>query len=203
MLRQDITTITSNPNPNSKDEVLLIIAEKLGEICNCIGGDEFLDRLLIPLELLAAVEESAVRDMTLKSIGTVVTRMSEEHVAKCFIPFIFRLSSKDWFTSRISAASLFHMAYKRLPDSEKSSIRALFLTLCSDDTPSVRRAAAFNFSLLVKLIQPSEVLEEFMGTFNSISIDEQDSVRIQVCFDINSFVPLYCFMFFLSYAYVV
>lgn len=165
---------------DDEDEVLLIIAEKLGEMCSCVGGDEHIHRLLAPLELLAAVEESVVREITLKSIEIVIIKMSDDHVVKYFVPFIFRLSSKDWFTSRISGASLFHMVYKRLPDVEKSRIRALLIGLCSDDTPSVRRAAALNFSLLVKLMRPFEVYEEFMTTFSSISKDEQDSVRIQV-----------------------
>lgn len=165
---------------DDEDEVLLIIAEKLGEMCNCVGGDEYVYRLLSPLELLTAVEESAVREMTLKSVDIVTNRMSEEHIVNYFVPFIVRLSTKDWFTSRISAASLFHIAYTRLPDTEKSSIRALFLKICSDDTPSVRRAAALNFSVFVKLVKPIEVFEEFMKIFINISTDEQDSVRIQV-----------------------
>ena len=34
-----------------------------GEMCACVGGDEHVYRLLGPLELLATVEESAVREM--------------------------------------------------------------------------------------------------------------------------------------------
>ena len=80
---------------DDEDEVLLILAEKLGkyvakkfemlicsfvcfvcfritvcdfnccvgEMCTCVGGDEHVHRLLGPLELLATVEESAVREM--------------------------------------------------------------------------------------------------------------------------------------------
>ena len=165
---------------DDEDEVLLTIAEKLGEMCNCVGGDEYINRLLAPLELLAAVEESAVREMTLKSIEIVVGRMSDEHLVKFFCPFLSRLAVKDWFTSRISAASLFHVVYRRLSDSEKSRFRALFLRLCADDTPSVRRAAALNFSLLIKLVKPFEVFDECLTTFNSIGKDDQDSVRIHV-----------------------
>lgn len=149
-------------------------------MCNCVGGDDYINRLLAPLELLAAVEESAVRDMTLRSIEIVVNRMSDEHIGKFFIPFLSRLSSKDWFTSRISAASLFHIVYNRLSETEKCRVRSLFHRLCSDDTPSVRRAAAVNFSALMNLMKPFEVFDEFIGTFNSIAKDEQDSVRIQV-----------------------
>ena len=42
--------------------MLLIMAEKLGEFSELIGGYQHLYCLLAPLELLATAEESAVRD---------------------------------------------------------------------------------------------------------------------------------------------
>ena len=53
------------------DEVLVVIAEKLGELTNYVGGAEHVHRLLPPLELLAAVEESLVREATIKSAEQV------------------------------------------------------------------------------------------------------------------------------------
>jgi serine/threonine-protein phosphatase 2A regulatory subunit A len=55
----------STESADDEDEVLLILAEKLGEMCACVGGDEHVYRLLAPLELLATVEESAVREMVM------------------------------------------------------------------------------------------------------------------------------------------
>jgi serine/threonine-protein phosphatase 2A regulatory subunit A len=77
------------------------------------------------------------------------------------------------FTSRVSAATLFHIAYRRLPEAEKLNFRALFLRLCGDDTPMVRRAAATNLGLLAKQMRTSEVVNEFISTFNALASDEQ------------------------------
>ena len=61
-------SLCSSPCPctesaDDEDEVLLILAEKLGEMVICVGGDDYVYRLLAPLELLATVEENAVREM--------------------------------------------------------------------------------------------------------------------------------------------
>lgn len=44
------------------DEVLQVIAEKLGELSTLVGGEEYVYYLLNPLESLAKVIEGSVRD---------------------------------------------------------------------------------------------------------------------------------------------
>lgn len=61
---------------------------------------------------------------------------------------ITRLASGDWFTSRTSACSLFSVAYPKVSDDVKKELRRLFVQLCKDDTPMVRRAAAANLGVL-------------------------------------------------------
>ena len=46
------------------------------------------------------------------------------------------------YTSRASAAALFHIAYKMVPDKTKPDLEAEFLRLCMDETPTVRRVAS-------------------------------------------------------------
>ena len=45
-----------------EDEVLVALAEALGDFVNLIGGARFAPKLLEPLEVLAATEETVVRD---------------------------------------------------------------------------------------------------------------------------------------------
>ena len=63
--------------------------------------------------------------------------MINEHVMEYFVPFVIKLASKDWFTARISAASLLSIAYARVSESTKKDFRNLFIRLCGDDTPMV------------------------------------------------------------------
>jgi serine/threonine-protein phosphatase 2A regulatory subunit A len=47
---------------DDEEEVLLILAEKLGEFTDFIGGAVHAEALFKPLERLCQVEESVVRD---------------------------------------------------------------------------------------------------------------------------------------------
>jgi serine/threonine-protein phosphatase 2A regulatory subunit A len=54
---------------DDEDEVLLTLAGELGDFVEYIGGPSFAHILLQPLENLAAVEETMVRDKVKKRIG--------------------------------------------------------------------------------------------------------------------------------------
>ena len=124
----------------------------------CVGGDEYLYRLLNPLgnmpnndilsctnslilslitEMLVCVDEAQVRNTAVRSIEVVVSQMPVEHIAKHFVPFLERLSAKDGFTSRISASCLYHVVFNRMGELDKKHIKSLFYKLCQDDTPMV------------------------------------------------------------------
>jgi serine/threonine-protein phosphatase 2A regulatory subunit A len=129
----------------------VVIAEKLGELTNYVGGAEHVHRLLPPLEVLAAVEESLVREATIKSAEQVAAAMPIDHIVKFYCPFVTSLASKDWYTARITATNLFHSCYPRLAERSDSAaaaaqFRQLFITLCADETSMVRRSGAINLS---------------------------------------------------------
>ena len=89
-------------------------------------SDVFLYQLLSlqpPLESLATVEETVVRDKAVESLR----KLSEEHSAADleahFIPLVKRLSSGDWFTSRTSACGLFSVSYPKCSVGIKAELR--------------------------------------------------------------------------------
>lgn len=47
---------------DDEDDVLLALAEELGQLVEAVGGAEYAYYLLPPLENIAAVEEASVRD---------------------------------------------------------------------------------------------------------------------------------------------
>lgn len=117
--------------------------------------------------------------------------MTDEHISRFYTPFLKRLVKKDWFTSRISAASLVHVVYRRLPESEKSQYLKLFCGLCTDDTPMVRRVAAQHLGRVAKHVRPQE-MSELVSLFTKLAADDQDSVRIQTisnCFSFADILP--------------
>jgi serine/threonine-protein phosphatase 2A regulatory subunit A len=93
---------------------LLALAEELGNFSSCVGGKEYAHVLLRPLETLAAVEETVVRDMAVESLCKTAELLSEQQLEDYYVPLVKRLSSGDWFTSRTSAAGLFAASYSKM-----------------------------------------------------------------------------------------
>lgn len=93
-----------------EDEVLLALAEQLGDFINLVGGPEHAYCLLPPLESLSTVEETVVRDKAVESLRSVALQHSSNDLETHFVPLVTRLASGDWFTSRTSACGLFSVS---------------------------------------------------------------------------------------------
>lgn len=190
---------------DDEDEVLLTLAEELGDYIDQIGGPEYAHVLMEPLETLGIVEETIVRDKAVESLRKVseaVHKASPEHSRTLHMdhlyPLLHRLATGDWFTSRISACSLFGAVYTGLPKDVpelKSEILTMFKTLARDETPMVRRAAASNIGNIasaVSLTDPEKVSEELFPVFSNLVDDEQDSVRLLVVENAAIFARVIC-----------
>jgi len=171
-----------NESIDDEDEVLLALAEELGNFVEYVGGSAHASALLTPLETLATVEETVVRDKAVDSLNKVAQQLSSEHLLEYFVPLIRRLAGGDWFTSRISACGLLAVAYGRLPPSTKEELRTSFAQLCRDDTPMVRRAASAHLGHLARSVhaasEPEHLHSDLLPLFAALSSDEQDSVRL-------------------------
>jgi len=72
-----------------------------------VGGPQHGHVLLSPLENLAAIEEPLVREKAVESLNKICSQLSPQQIEESFIPMLLRLSKADWFTSKISACSLY------------------------------------------------------------------------------------------------
>jgi len=171
-----------NESIDDEDEVLLALAEELGNFVDFVGGTSHAISLLAPLETLATVEETVVRKKAVESLNKVCCQLSAEHLLDHFVPLVRRLASGDWFTSRISACGLFAVSYATVPAPTQDELRSSFAQLCRDDTPMVRRAASAHLPMLASAAQSSSQPHHFRGEllplFATLSADEQDSVRL-------------------------
>ena len=87
---------------------------------------------------------------------------------------LLRLVKGDRFTSRISACALFPSIFEKLDTTTDDHLSLLFISLCQDETPMVRRAAAQSY----KLILPHSQHSCYLPTFITLLSDHQDSVRL-------------------------
>ncbi|CAG0921344.1 unnamed protein product [Notodromas monacha] len=161
-----------------EDEVLLALAEQLGQFTAMVGGPDHVCCLLPPLESLASVEETVVRDKATESLRLLAAQHSVADLESQFVPLIRRLSTGDWFTSRTSACGLFSVAYPRVSTSLKAELRGHFRQLCQDDTPMVRRAAACKLGEFAQVVEIEFLKSDLIPMFVNLASDEQDSVRL-------------------------
>lgn len=61
-----------------------------------MGGPAHAHIILTPLESLAMVEETVVRDRAVQSLCAIAQEMSAEHIEQYFEPLIRRLATGDW-----------------------------------------------------------------------------------------------------------
>lgn len=102
-----------------------------------VGGPEYAMYLIPPLESLANVEETVVRDKAVESLRIVAAQHSAADLEAHVVPTLQTLVSGDWFTSRTSACALFSVCYPRVSQAVKADLRINFRQLCSDETPMV------------------------------------------------------------------
>ncbi|KAJ3197504.1 hypothetical protein HK101_003202 [Irineochytrium annulatum] len=187
---------------DDEDEVLLVLAEELGNFVEYVGGPTYGHILLVPLETLAAVEETTVRDKSffdggtrvdgiikifvhpqaVESIAKIAQSLSQSQVEEFFVPMVKRLTIGDWFTSRVSACGLYAPGYATALPATQEDLRKSYGQLCHDDTPMVRRAAATHLCKLTKKVAKDHMISEIIPLFNQLAQDEQgiqkDSVRL-------------------------
>jgi HEAT repeat protein len=163
---------------DDEDEVLMALAEELGNFVDHVGGAAYAHVLLQPLESLAAVEETVVRDKAVEAILKVAEHIPNDSFEVAFLPMLKRLSTGDWFTPRSSACGLYALVYPRVSDGAKPDLRQLYGKLCNDDTPMVRRAAASNFKKFVVTVDKAQIKSEMIPIFQTLARDDQDSVRL-------------------------
>ena len=164
----------------------------MGSFTPLVGGPEWVHCLLPPLESLATVEETVVRDKAVESLRNISQQHSPADLEEYFFPLVKRLSSGEWFTSRTSACGLFSVCYARVQLSIKGELRTHFRNLCTDDTPMVRRAAASKLGEFAKVLEPEFLKSDVIQLWSQLAADEQDSVRllaVEACVSIASLLP--------------
>lgn len=94
------------------------------------------------------------------------------------MPMTLRLSKADWFTSKISAAGLYSVPYRKVSPALQQTLRQQFGGLVHDDTPMVRRQSATHLAKFIKEMDSQVIIDEMIPLFQYLASDDQDSVRL-------------------------
>lgn len=161
-----------------EDEILQAVAEELAKFVPLVGGPAYAHTLLPPLESLAVVDETVVREKAVDTLQALARDHSTAQLEQFFCPLIKRLAAGDWFSARSSACGLFVCCYSRVSPQHQTALRQLFTQLCHDDTPMVRRSAATHLGKLAEAAGAESMRAELLPLFSYLMQDDQDTVRM-------------------------
>lgn len=161
------------------DEGLTIIGNQLGDFHELVGGSAHVPVLLPLLEKLSGQEEFVVRDSAVKAICKLAAHLHANDVATKIVPLIRRLANGGWFTTRVSASSLFTPAYPHLTAQLKDELRALFTNLCNDDTPMVRKAAYKSMGDFGAVLSKEHFKTDMIPILKAVVQDDVDTMRLE------------------------
>lgn len=176
--RTELVPFLEEVTQEDEDEVLTVLAEQLGSFIPYIGGADYAHILISTLEGLAAMEEPLVRDKAVESLNKLGETQSQDQIEQYFIPLVKRLSSTEWFSSRVSATGLYPMIIAKVSEPAREELLALYRALCQDEAPMVRRAAATNLPKVVSALPAAKFEGSIYSMFHSQVSDDQDSVRL-------------------------
>lgn len=113
------------------DEILLILAEQLGQLVKCGLIPAYRSLTIVSiLEKLAGVEETVVRDKAVESLNSIIPELFVEHLTvrgkeeeeariHCarsapglLVAMVKRMANSDWFTAKVSACALIPTVYQ-------------------------------------------------------------------------------------------
>lgn len=177
------------------DEFLYCMAKQYGELRKFIHQDR-LETLMKPLVHLAQQEETVIRDEAISSLCTIVEMKPKELRGQLMghLKEMTKQSGGSQFTTRVSACSLFPAVYKHHKaeydnnSAENKEIRKelckSYHTICNDDTPMVRRAAANRMKDLVMELDQEELCDPaslILDAYQNMAKEPtQDVIRVAV-----------------------
>lgn len=176
--RTELVPFLEEVTQEDEDEVLTVLAEELGDFIPYIGGAEYAHILISTLEGLSAMEEPLVRDKAVESLNKLCETQTAEQIEAHFIPLIKRLSSTEWFSSRVSATGLYQTVIAKVSPTAQEDLLSQYKALCQDEAPMVRRAAATNLPKVISALPDAKFEGSIYSMFQSQVTDDQDSVRL-------------------------
>ena len=170
--------------PDNDDEALTALAKEIYTLNELFTSDEM--KFVLPiLKHLATTEEVVVRDAAVDSINKIVENMSPDVVCDEMVSVIEDLFHDDWFTPRVSSASLISKVYQKIVSltgtrdvsEQLKSLRDCFFSLCKDDTPMVRRAAAKNISAVFAVFE-DEYIGLFVAQYDEFMRSDDEAIKL-------------------------
>ena len=165
------------------DQVLLVMAQKIGDFLPYIGGPEYA-HILVPLfESLCTIEEITTRTAASASASKILSQCSSVHSVsiQAYFELFQRMSNEETgelFYGRVSACQMIPDLYRASSTADRPAVREIYGKLVVDDLAMVRRAAGLSFVKLASFVEPEILSAEFLQLMKSTASDEHATVKV-------------------------
>lgn len=141
-------------------------------------GQEY-SALCPPLEVLAVVEETTVRERAVRGLQDICSKMSPAQCHQEMLPLMKRLAEAEWFTPRRSACGLLNPIYNKVDVAQRAEVLETMNHLVADETPMVRRAVAASLGGMAMAPGGNQVaVEKLSPVWMTLTEDPHFSVRV-------------------------
>ncbi|CAH8656577.1 unnamed protein product [Dicrocoelium dendriticum] len=175
-----ISELVTNAINAGDDEVLLVIAQKLGTFAELVGGKDYAACLLPILEkIISMVEEVVVAQAACDSLVEIIPKLPREDIEEKCVGMIRRILDEDLYcSSRKVTAKLITICCPLVSPKLQMDLkyRIFHLADSDDEVPLVRAAAVHQLVDLAKHFG-AEIKTELCLLLTSLVSDNQRVVR--------------------------
>mmetsp|Transcript_44164 Transcript_44164/g.99602 ORF Transcript_44164/g.99602 Transcript_44164/m.99602 type:complete len:592 (+) Transcript_44164:69-1844(+) len=174
--------ITTEPY-DKDDEFLYYVAKGYRELPDHLPPNGW--QALVPsLESLGNQDETLIREEAVKTLASMTEHASDKVGAvDVVLPVLQRLAAAEWFSPRCASCLLFPAVYQFASDTVKADLRKLYVGLCNDDAPMVKRSAAKHLAGLTAVMDKKDFFGSIQPTFAKLAgedTDWQDVIRVEM-----------------------
>ncbi|CAH8624104.1 unnamed protein product [Schistosoma bovis] len=175
-----ISEVVSNAIDAGDDEILMVIAQKLGSFGDLVGGAEHIS-LIVPIlaNIIYSIEEVVVAEAACNSLIALLPKLPNDVVDSTFTPIIRHIIEEDLYcASRKVVTKLIIACYPMVSARNQVDFkyRLFHLADSEDEVPLVRAAAVQQLVPLAKLFGP-DLKSELSLLLASLVSDNQRVVR--------------------------
>lgn len=177
------------------DQVLVVLAEKLGLFLPLIGGPDHAPALVPLFEALCEIEEITVREVTVASINKILKQLGPAHksAVAAYFEMFKRLSNEEageLFYARVSCCHFIAELYRLQNDSDRAATREIYTRLCKDELTIVRRAAALQVMKVAPLLPTDVLAGDYLALVQMLVSDESQTIQVAAIEQLSDYALL-------------
>ncbi|KAM0821336.1 hypothetical protein ACQ4PT_072307 [Festuca glaucescens] len=185
-------------NNDDEDEVLQAMAEELGVFVPYVGGVEHAHVLLPPLETLATVEETCVRDKAVELLCLIGAQMKEKDIVDYFVPVVtIKIQYVCWQLKAVPPSGncwnpkiVLHIYFRSLSISPRADLVPAYVRLLRDNEAEVWIAAAGKVTKFCRILRPQVAIQHILPCVKELSSDSSQHVRSALASVIMGMAPV-------------